>query len=115
MDTTDVTFGWQRYGGIGLALMSLMLPAIVIIPRQASSAPITQAVQMNDYRLTVVALVLGLACGVGAVASSRRAGAAGMRWLRLTLASAGILLGAWLLRVLIGSCGAQVLWRACRP
>ncbi len=113
MYTPQAKPAWQRNGFIGLALLSLILPLTVIVPRQTPA--LTNPASLSDYRMTVAALLLGLACGIGALAASRRVPAAGVRRLSVVLASAGLLLGAWLLWTLVGSCGAQVLWDACRP
>ncbi len=115
MNGTEATFNWQRGAIVGLALLSFILPVVSIIPRYAPLAPFGAPASLSDYRLTVAALVLGLACGVGAFIGSRRAAAGGSRWLSVLMASGGMLVSGHLLWSLIGSCGVQVLWAACHP
>jgi len=115
MYTPQAKLASKRIWVIGLGLLSLILPVTAIVPRQARPASFTNPANLSDYRMTVAALLLGLACGIGALVASRRVPAAGVRRLSVVLASAGLLLGAWLLWTLVGSCGAQVLWDACRP
>ena len=115
MYTPQVKSASKRIWVIGLGLLSLVLPVTAIIPRQALPASFTNPANLSDYRLTVAALLLGLACGIGALAASRMAPGVGVRRLSVVLASAGLLLGAWLLWTLVGSCGTQVLWGSCNP
>ncbi len=70
---------------------------------------------LSDYRPMVAALVLAIACAVGAFVSNRGLGPAWVRRLSVGLASLGMLLSAYLLWVLIGTCGAGVIVGSCNP
>ena len=115
MYTPQANLASKHIWVIGLGLLSVVLPLTAIIPRQALPASFTNPANLSDYRLTVAALLLGLACGIGALVASRRAPAAGVRRLSVVLASAGLLFSVWLLWTLVGSCGVQVLWVSCNP
>ncbi len=115
MYTTKAKLGWQCGWVIGLALVSLVVPLATGILRQEPVAPFADPAHLSYYRQTVVALVLGLVCAVGALVGTRALMAAWLRWLSVVLASGGVLISGYLLWTLIGSCGVQVLWTSCHP
>ncbi len=98
MHATNVKRTWQRGGMIGLALLSLAVPlAAIVLNRQ-----------------TLSTLILGMACGVGAIVGARWLTPAWARRLSMVLATLGLLISAYLLWVHIGLCGPGVLWGTCR-
>ena len=115
MRTTGARFGWQGGWVIGLALLSLVLPVAAVVPVRRVAGPLMDAAGANDYRLTVAALVLGLVCAAGAFIGTRALRPAGARWLSLGVATLGLLLSAYLLFTLIGTCGAGVIAGTCNP
>ena len=115
MHTSEARFGWQRGWVIGLALLSLIVPVAAGFLRNEPTIPFADPARLSYYRQTVVALVLGLACAAGAFVGMRRVPAAGLRWLSVALASLGVLVSAYLLWALIGTCGLGVLGGACNP
>ncbi len=114
MSTPDAPFAWRRNWVIGLALLSLVVPLAVVVPSE-SLVPFADPARLSSYRQMVVALVIGLVCALGAFAGARSMPASGSRWLTMALASGGMLLSVYLLWVLIGSCGLQVIWASCQP
>ena len=115
MHASEAKFGWQRGWAIGLALLSLVLPAAAVFPRRAPAVPLADPAGVNDYRLTVAALGLALACAVGTFIGQRALRPARLRWLSIVLASLGVLLSAYLLLALIGTCGVGVISGVCNP
>ena len=77
--------------------------------------PFGDPARMSYYRQTTAALVLGFAAAGGALAGGRALQPAWLRLTSIVLAILGLLLGAYLLLGLIGSCGAPVLWGVCQP
>ncbi len=115
MNTNEARFAWQRGAVIGLALLSLVVPVTAGFLRQEPVAPFADPARLSYYRQTVAALILGLVCAAGAFVGTRAVPVAGLRRLNVGLASGGMLLSAYLLWILIGSCGTQVLWGTCHP
>ncbi len=115
MYTTEAKFVWQRGGVLGLALLSLVVPVAAGVLRQEPVAPFADPAHLSYYRQTIVALILGLACAVGAFVGTRTMPAAGLRRLSGGLACGGVLISGYLLWTLIGSCGVQVLSMGCHP
>lgn len=115
MSTPDAPFGWRRGWVIGLALLSLVVPVAAAFFRSEPLVPFADPARLSYYRQLVVALVVGLACALGAFAGARTMPATGSRRLTMGLVSGGMLLSVYLLWVLIGSCGVQVIWGSCQP
>ncbi len=115
MITRETKLGRLHGWGIGLSIMSLILPVAAIFPLRVSTSPGTSPAGTGDYRLTVVALVLGLAFGVGASIANSAPAPSWLRGLSVVLASLGMLLGGYLLVTLIGTCGLGVIGGVCRP
>ena len=115
MSTPDAPFAWRRGWVIGLALMSLVIPVAAVVVPSEPLVPFADPARLSYYRQMVAALVVGLAGALGAFAGSRTMPASGSRRLGIALASGGMLLSAYLLWTLIGSCGLQVIWGSCQP
>ena len=115
MYTTGASHPWRRGWVIGLALLSLVVPVATVFLRNEPAVPFADPARLSYYRQTVVALVVGLACAAGAFAGMRMVPASGLRWLSVALASLGVLISAYLLWALIGTCGLGVLGGACNP
>ena len=118
MHASEAKFGWQRGWVIGLALLSLVLPVAAVFPlfpRRGPAVPLADPAGVSDYRLTVAALGLALACALGTFIGQRALRPARLRWLNIVLASPGMLLSAYLLLGLIGTCGVGVIWGVCQP
>ena len=115
MSTPDAPFEWRRGWVIGLALLSLVVPVAAVFFRSEPLVPLADPARLSYYRQMVVALVVGLACALGAFAGARTMPASGSRRLSMGLVSGGMLLSLYLLWVLIGSCGVQVIWGSCQP
>ena len=115
MHTTEAKFGWQRGWVIGLALFSLVLPVVAVFLRNEPALPFADPARVSYYRQTVAALGPGLACAAGTFIGTRALRPAQLRWLSVVLASLGVLISAYLLLALIGTCGAGVIWRVCQP
>ena len=115
MHASEAKFGWQRGGVIALALLSLVLPMAAVLPVREVVVPFTDPAGVNDYRLTVAALVLGLVSAAGAFIGTRALRPASVRWLSVGVATLGLLLSAYLLFTLIGTCGAGVITGMCNP
>ena len=115
MYTTGDNHPWRRGWVIGLALLSIAVPVATVVLRNEPAVPFTDPARLSYYRQTVAALVVGLACAVGAFVGNRTVAAARVRWLSAALASLGVLISAYLLWALIGTCGLGVLVGACNP
>ena len=119
MHAREARFGWQRGGVIALALLSLVLPVAAVVPVRSEVVPFMDPAGVNDHRidllLTVAVLVLGLVCAIGAFIGMRGLRPGGVRWLSVGLATLGLLLSAYLLVTLIGTCGAGVISGMCQP
>ena len=115
MHATEAKFGWQRGWVISLALLSLVVPVAAGFLRNEPMVPFADPARVSYYRQTVAALVLGLVCAAGTFVGIRALRPAGVRWLSVVLASLGVLLSAYLLSALIGTCGVGVIWGACQP
>jgi hypothetical protein len=100
---------------VGLSLLSLIVPLTVIISRDTASTLLTNSAYLGDERLTLAALLTGIGCAIGALIVNRAAPPSWMRGLSIAIAALGGLIGAFLMWGLIGSCGMQVIWDACRP
>jgi hypothetical protein len=106
---------WRRAWVAGAALLSIALPILFVFLRQEPAGSFNDPARISYYRQTILALVLGFAAAGGALAGSRALLPAGLRWLSIALAILGILIGAYLLLGLIGSCGASIVWGVCQP
>ena len=115
MSTPDAPFGWRRGSVIGLALVSLVVPLAAVFVRSEPLVPFADPAHLSYYRQMVVALGVGLACAFGAFAGARTMPVSGSRRLSMVLVSGGMLLSVYVLWVLIGSCGVQVIWGSCQP
>ncbi len=115
MSTPDAPFGWRRGWVIGLALVSLVVPLAAVVVPSEPLVPFADPARLSYYRQLVVALVVGLACALGAFAGALTLPATGSRRLGMALVTGGMLLSVYLLWVLIGSCGLQVIWGSCQP
>ena len=115
MSTPDAPFGWRRGWVIGLALLSLVVPVAAVFVRSEPLVPFADPARLSSYRQMVAALGVGLACALGAFAGARTMPASGPRRLSLGLVSGSLLLSVYVLWVLIGSCGVQVIWGNCQP
>ncbi len=109
MNAAEANVGARRGWAAGLALASLVLPVTTIFIRGQATNP----GNLSDYRLTVVALILGIAAAAGAFVFNRALAPAWFRWLTVGLAGLGALVAAYLLLALIGTCGLSVLGGAC--
>ena len=115
MSTSEAKFGWQQGWLITLALLSLVVPVVAVFVRNEPVVPFADPARLSYYRQTVVALGLGLACALGTFAGARSVASSGLRRLSMGLVAGGLLLSAYLLWTLIGSCGLQILWGTCQP
>ena len=115
MSTPDAPFGWRRGWVIGLALVSLVVPLAAVFVRSEPLVPFADPARLSYYRQMVVALVVGLACVLGAFVGARTMPASGSRRLGMALVSGGMLLSVYVLSMLVGSCGVQVIWGSCQP
>jgi len=71
---------------------------------------------LSYYRQTVAAIVLGIAAAASTFVFNRRLTPAWFRWLSIGLASLGMVVAAYLLLALMGTCGLPVLWGGgCNP
>ena len=113
MHTSNTPFNWPKARSITFALLSLGLPILALIPLPGQAIPGTSPTAPGDYRLTLAALGLSLVCAVAAVAGARRVAATASSRLSVILASGGLLLSAYLLWSLIGTCGLGVLGGTC--
>ncbi len=115
MYTGEGKFGWQRGWVIGLALLSLLVPVAAGFLRDEPGGAFTDPARLSYYRQTVAALGLGIACAIGAFVANRSVAPASLRRLTVVLAGLGVLISAYLLLALIGTCGVGVLGGACNP
>ena len=115
MYTPESKFGWQRGWVIGLALLSLIVPVAAIVLGNEPMVPFADPARVSYYRQTVAALVLGLASAAGAIVVARTLRPAWLRRLGVVLAGLGVLISAYLLWALVGTCGLGVLGGACNP
>ncbi len=115
MSTPDAPFGWRRGWVIGLALVSLVVPLAAVIVPSEPLVPFADPARLSYYRQLVAALVVGLACALGAFVGARTLPVSGSRRLVMALVTGGMLLSVYVLWVLIGSCGLQVIWGSCQP
>ncbi len=113
MNASDLT--WRRGWVIGAGLLSLVVPVTAIMLQQEPAAPFGDPARLSYYRQTVGALVLGIAFAVGAFVGTRARMPGWSRGLSLVLATLGLLISAYLLMTLIGSCGVGVLAGSCNP
>ncbi len=115
MRTTGANHPWRRGWVLGLALLSLAVPLVAIFLRSEPLVPFDDPARLSYYRQTVVAVALALAAAVAAFVGQRTLAPASIRLLSVLLASLGLLVGAFLLWTLIGTCGLQVIWGQCNP
>ncbi len=115
MSTPDAPFGGRRGWIIGLALLSLIVPVAAVCVRSEPLVPFADPVRLSSYRQIVAALGVGLACALAAFAGARTMPASGSRRLSMGLVSGSLLLSVYVLWVLIGSCGVQVIGGNCQP
>ncbi len=115
MNATETNTNWRRGWVAALALTSLLLPVVAVIPGVQSVAPGGSPTSPSNYGLTVVALVIGIACAISAFVFNRMLTPAWLRWLSVGVAGLGALLAAYLLLTLIGTCGLAALGGACIP
>jgi hypothetical protein len=115
MHTPEAKRPWQRGWVIGLALLSLLVPVAAFFLRQEPAGPFTDPAHVSYYCQTVAAMIFGMACAAGAFVGTRALTPAWLRWLSLILAGLGLLISAYVLVALIGTCGGQVFWGVCAP
>ncbi len=106
---------WQRGWVIGLALLSLVVPVAAGFLRAEPLVPFADPARLSYYRQTIIALAIAIACAAGAFVGTRMVTPALFRWMSVAFATLGVLLSAYLLLGLIGSCGVPVLWGVCQP
>ena len=114
MDATHSTVPWRRGWVAGLAVASLILPMVAAFSGDRA-AQIGDAAFQADHRLTVAALILGIAAAASTLVFNRWLTPAWLRWLSVGLATLGVMIAAYLLVALIGTCGFAVLGGACAP
>ncbi len=115
MRTAGANHPWRRGWVLGLAFLSLAVPLVAIFLRSEPLVPFDDPARLSYYRQTVAALALALAAGVAAFVGQRTLAPGWTRRLSVGLASLGLLVGAFLLWTLIGTCGLQVIWGQCNP
>jgi hypothetical protein len=115
MNAREAKVPERRAWVAGLALMSFVLSLAAAFPRMQSVAPGGNPASLGNYGLTVVALVIGIGCAIGALIFNRALTPAWFRWLSVGMAGLGVLLAAYLLLALIGTCGVGVLGGVCQP
>ncbi len=115
MHLSNSRFTWAHVSTIGLALLSLVLPVLALLPLPGRTVPADMPANSGNYQLMVVALGLSLLSAGGAFVGARRLAQAGIRRLSIALAIGGLLLSAYLLWTLVGTCGLAVLGGTCRP
>jgi hypothetical protein len=115
MQTLEAKRPWQPGSVLVLALLSLLVPLAAIFLRLEPAVPFAHPDHVSYYRQTVAALILGMACAAGALVGIRVLTRIWLRWLSVVLAILGLLIGAYLLVALIGTCGGKVLRGVCTP
>ncbi len=115
MHTSGSKLEWQRGWVVGLALLSLIVPVAAVFLRTEPAAPFADPAHLSYYRQTVAAIALGLAAAAGSFVATRSLTPVWLRWTGVALASLGIVIGALLLLLLIGSCGVGVIGGMCTP
>ncbi len=115
MSTPDAPFAGRRGWVVALALLSLVVPVVAVFVRSEPLVPFGDPVRVSSYRQLLLALVLGVTCALGAFAGSLALPTSGSRRLSVGLGSGSLLLCAYLLWTLIGSCGVQVIWGSSQP
>ena len=115
MRTTGANHPWRRGWVLGLALLSLVVPLAAVFLRSEPLVPFDDPARLSYYRQTVVAVALALAAAGAAFVGQRTLAPACARLVSVILASLGLLVGAFLLWTLIGTCGLQVIWGQCNP
>ena len=115
MHTAGANQPWRRGWIIGLALLSLAVPIVAVLPRSEPLVPFDDPARLSYYRQSVAAIALALASAIAAFVGQRSLAPAGVRWLSVALASLGVLISAYLLWALIGTCGLGVLGGQCNP
>ncbi len=106
---------WQHGWVISLALLSLVVSVAAGFLRTEPLGPFGDPARLSYYRQTIVALAVAIACAAGAFVGTRTLSPSLSRWLGVAFATLGVLLSAYLLLALVGTCGVQVLWGVCRP
>ena len=106
---------WQHGWVVGLALLSLIVPVAAGFLRTEPLGSFADPARLSYYRQTLVAVGVAIACAAGAFIGVRTLRPDVSRWLSVICATLGVLLSAYLLLGLIGSCGVPVLWGACLP
>lgn len=106
---------WQRGWVIGLALLSLVVPVAAGFLRSEPMVPFADPARLSYYRQTVAALGLGIVFAIGTFMTNRALRPAWFRWLSVVLASLGVLISAYLLLGLIGTCGVGVIGGSRNP
>ena len=101
MRTQQTRPTWQRGWVVTIALLSL-------------AAPLAALAFGSEGSMTG-ALVFGLACAAGVFVGDRALTPAWLHLLNRVVATIGVLISAFLLWSLVGTCGAQVFWGMCQP
>src|SRR3712207_5699992 len=90
MNTPHANIPGRRNWVAGMALVSLVLPVATVVAGR-------EGTRLSDYRLTVVALILGIASAAGPLVFNRAATPAWLRWLSVGLAGLGFMVAGYLL------------------
>lgn len=104
----------KQHWVVVLTLLSITIPSVAIMLRTIA-APLTNSVEVSDERLTLMVLVLGIVCAVGALINNLAVDTPWLRRLGIVVAAVGGLITMYLFWTLIGNCGLQVIWDSCRP
>ncbi len=115
MNTTRAQAPGRRGWVAGLALMSIGLPIATAFPSGQAAVRGGDPTILSDYRLTLAALILGIAAATGTLVFNRELTPAWLRWVSMGLATLGALIAAYLLSALVGTCGFAVLGGGCAP
>jgi hypothetical protein len=115
MQTLEAKRPWQPGWALVLAVLSLLVPVAAIFLRPEPAVPFAHPDHVSYYRQTVAALIFGMTCAAGALVGIRVLTRTWLSWLSVVLAILGLLISAYLLVALIGTCGGQVLWGMCTP
>ncbi len=115
MNTTESSRPRHHGWVIGLAILSLVVPMATGFLRPEPVGSFADPARLSYYRQTIVAIAGAIASAAGAFVGARSLTPTLFRSLSVLLASLGVLVSAYLLVGLIGSCAVPVLWGVCTP